>query len=442
MIRSASGFFLLLNFAFVFYGNASPQQEDGKPKFIIFSGSDWCLPCIRLERQVFSTDVFQEFAQENLDLIQADFPQRKKLEESQIVRNESLAEQYNPSGEFPKLCLVVTPGSMPIYFPASYSDPQSIISDIKKHLNPKQVYRRKLILMGSAFEFALVHEDSNSAEELLDLCVSETQRLESILSEWQDSSEVSEIIRKAGKASVAVSPELFGLTQRCVEISRITQGAFDISFRGVDVWRFDGRELEKWPATELIQRQISTVGFEKIELIEPNRIKLQQENMAIGFGAVGKGYAADYLKQLLISKGVSSGVINASGDLTTWGKRADGTDWNVGITNPNVPDGLLFGMKFSDRSIATSGSYEKYFTYQGKRYAHIIDPTTGLPISDKKSVSVISNSAELADALATAFFVMRTEVALDLAEQIPGVSCIIIDQEDEIHTTSDIDLKQ
>ncbi|MDZ7849017.1 MAG: FAD:protein FMN transferase [Owenweeksia sp.] len=113
--------------------------------------------------------------------------------------------------------------------------------------------------------------------------------------------------------------------------------------------------------------------------------------------------------------------------MITWGTRPNGSPWQVGISNPDTPELVQFGIPLENMAIATSGSYEKYFTHQGKRYAHIIDPKTGYPITDKKSVTVISPSAELSDALATAFFVLDTEVALNLASQLPQVYCLIID---------------
>ena len=435
-MKKAFLFLLLLSLAII----AGVPAQTSTPTLIIFSGSDWCLPCIRLEKEVFSKSEFTRFADQHLEVIRADFPQKTSLEPEIVRRNETLADQYNPDGYFPRICLIAGEDQNPVYLPEAIESPAHLISLIKPYLNTNKVYRRQAILMGSAFEFAIVHNNANEAETLLDQCIEETTRLEGILSEWRDSSEVSEVIRQAGKKPVRVSPEFFDLTLRCIKISEITQGAFDISFRGVNLWKFHGEELVEWPDSQAIKAQVALVGYDQIKLTEPDEIMLMKPGMAIGFGAVGKGYAADRLKEMLMDKGVTGGVINASGDLTTWGTRPDGSPWNVGITNPGFPDDLLFGLQLSDRSIATSGNYEKYFTFQGRRYAHIIDPKTGIPVTDKKSVSVISKSAELSDALATALFVLKTEIAIDLAEQLPGVSCIIIDNEDRVFATNDIEL--
>ena len=412
-----------------------------KPTLIIFSGSDWCLPCIRLEKEVFSTIAFQNFANEHLELIRADFPQRKVLEQKIQDRNESLAEKYNPEGIFPRICLINQGEDTPLYLPSTYENPESIIRDLMRHIKAPEVFRKKALLMGTAFEFSIVHENEEHAEQILNLCVEETRKIEGVLSEWMDSSQVSHINRLAGIQEVEVDDLLYNLTKRSIEISKITQGAFDISFGGMDVWKFEGQELESWPDEQDLKARLELIDYRKVRLTAPNKIMLEQKGMKIGFGAIGKGLVADLLKEQLIEMGVTAGVINASGDLTVWGKRPDGSDWNIGISNPDIRNDLLFGLKLDGRSIATSGSYEKYFNYQGKRYSHIIDPRTGLPVYDKKSVSVISPSAELSDALATAFFVLDTEISLDIAEQIPGVSCIIIDENDEVYTSNDIALE-
>jgi thiamine biosynthesis lipoprotein len=155
--------------------------------------------------------------------------------------------------------------------------------------------------------------------------------------------------------------------------------------------------------------------------------------MKIGFGAIGKGYAAERVKKLMLSKGVLSGVINASGDLTTWGRRVNGETWNIGIPNPENKDEIILWLPLDEKAIATSGDYEKYFTSDGKRYSHIINPVTGIPVVGSRSVSVVSDNAELSDALATAVAVMGLDVCLNLINQLSGVECIFIDNNGKLH---------
>ena len=164
--------------------------------------------------------------------------------------------------------------------------------------------------------------------------------------------------------------------------------------------------------------------------------------MKIAFGAIGKGYAADKAKKLLLSKGVKAGIINASGDMNTWGKQSNGEDWTIAITNPLNKEKAFAVLPISNAAVVTSGNYEKFVRFNGKRYSHIIDPRTGYPSSGIISASVFASSAELADALATSIFVMGSKVGLNRINQLPNIECIIIDEEGNIHTSNNININK
>ena len=167
---------------------------------------------------------------------------------------------------------------------------------------------------------------------------------------------------------------------------------------------------------------------------------LKLEGMKIGFGAIGKGYAADKAKSLLISKGVPSGIINASGDMNTWGKQPNGNEWKVAITNPMDKNKVFALLPITNGAVVTSGNYEKYVNFNGKRYTHIIDPRTGYPSTGIISVTVFAPKAELADALATSVFVMGKEAGLDRINQLPKIECIIIDDKGNITKSKNIEI--
>ena len=167
---------------------------------------------------------------------------------------------------------------------------------------------------------------------------------------------------------------------------------------------------------------------------------LKLKGMKIGFGAIGKGYAADKAKDLLISKGVLSGIINASGDMNTWGKQPNGKEWKVAITNPMDKNKVFALLPISNGAVVTSGNYEKYVKFNGKRFSHIIDPRTGYPSSGIISVTVFAPKAELADALATSVFVMGQEAGLDRINQLPKIECIIIDDKGNIIKSKNIEI--
>lgn len=298
-------------------------------------------------------------------------------------------------------------------------------------------FRREAHLMGSAFEFIVVAEEARG-EALLDACIREVKRIEVLLTEFSDDSQTALLNRASGRNSVEVDSETYTLLQRCITLSRLTQGAFDIT-AGVlkKLYNFKGG-VPAWPDPVLLRSVLQKVGYQHIKLLENNHVLLEKTGMHIAFGAVGKGYAADRVKVLLQKEGVDSAVINASGDLTAWGARADGSHWKVGIADPDDPARILLWLPVDRVSIATSGDYEQYFERNGVRYSHNIDPKTGFPVSGVKSVTVVSPSAELSDALATAVFVMGKEVGLHFISQLPETHCVIIDANNKVHVSENL----
>jgi len=264
-----------------------------------------------------------------------------------------------------------------------------------------------------------------------------------LISSWDPNSQTSAINAAAGDHPVRVDPELFGLIERSVGLSRLTDGAFDISYASLDkLWHFDG-SMTAMPAPAEISASVARVGYRKIILDKENySVFLPETGMKIGFGAIGKGYAADRARRLLETRGCAAGIINASGDLTAWGRQPSGEDWKVAITNPLNKEKAFAWLPIDGRAVVTSGSYEKFVRFDGVRYTHIIDPRTGYPATGVISATVLAPSAELADAIATSVFVMGVETGLDFINQLPGVDCVIVDEANHLHTSSGIDLQK
>ncbi len=307
----------------------------------------------------------------------------------------------------------------------------------------QEVYQKKLLLMGSDFGITVVAQNDSLAKGYINDAITEIKRIEKIISSWDNNSETTLINRNAGIKPVVVSEELFKLIQRAKLISKLTDGAFDISYASMDkIWKFDG-SMKQFPSEETIKKSVQKVGYQNIIMdAAKHTVFLKKKGMKIGFGAIGKGYAADKAKQLLINKGVKAGIINASGDMNTWGKQPDGSDWMVAITNPFNKQKAFGLLPLKQGAVVTSGSYEKYVFFNGKRYAHIIDPRTGIPATGIVSVSVFAPKAELADALATSVFVMGVQVGLDRINQMKNISCIIIDDKGKIFTSKNINIKK
>ncbi|WP_243473506.1 FAD:protein FMN transferase [Winogradskyella sp. MH6] len=306
----------------------------------------------------------------------------------------------------------------------------------------QQTFKETLKLMGSRFDITVVAKDSIEGKKFIKLAVDEIERIENLISSWDENSQTSKINRNSGIKAVEVDLELFQLIERAIAISHLTDGAFDISYASMDkIWKFDG-SMKEMPSEDEIKASVEKVGFKNIILDKSkNTVFLKLKGMKIGFGAIGKGYAADKAKELLMSKGVTAGIINASGDMNTWGKQPNGSEWKVAITNPLNKNKAFALLPINNSAVVTSGNYEKFVNFNGIRYSHIIDPRTGYPSSGIISVTVFAPKAELADALATSVFVMGKDTGLDRINQLPNIECIIIDDKGNIIKSKNIEIE-
>jgi len=306
-----------------------------------------------------------------------------------------------------------------------------------------RVHGRTARLMGNIFEIKIFNNESSHAEKCIDAAIAEIKRIEALLTTFHPQSQTNQINANAGIHPVKVDREVFELIERSIRISELTQGAFDISYGSIDkrFWNFDA-SMTSLPDKETAKRAVKLINYRNIFLERKESIVfLKEKGMRIGFGGIGKGYAADKAKQLLVDMGIESGIVNASGDLTAWGHQVDGKPWTIGIADPDTKNPFSF-LNITNMSVATSGNYEKYVTINGQRYSHTIDPRTGFPVTGVKSVTIISPYAELSDAMATPVMVMGTKVGLDLINQMKGIACIIVDEANRIHHSKNIALTQ
>lgn len=287
---------------------------------------------------------------------------------------------------------------------------------------------RSLTLMGSQFDLTVFDKDSLSAEKAIDKAILEITRIENLISEWRPETQVSEVNRNAGIKAVKVDKELIDLTKTARRFSELTDGAFDISIAAMDkIWKFDGT-METLPDSEVIRSSIRNIGYKNIEIDTLNStIFLKHKGMKIGFGSIGKGYAADRARTILKQDGVMGGIINASGDMSIWGTQANGEAWAIGVNNPFRPEKVAAVIqKREEISITTSGNYEKFVEIDGKRYSHIINPKTGMPSSGLTSVTVIGPDATTANGFSTSLMVLGKKKARKLMKQFPNYSYVLI----------------
>lgn len=306
-----------------------------------------------------------------------------------------------------------------------------------------QRHNKVVKLMGSRFEITAIHDDPQFAWDAINAAIAEITRIEKLISSWDPNSQTSEIIRQAGVQPVKVDKELFDLISRALQISKITDGAFDISYASMDrIWKFDG-SMTEMPNAEFVALAASKINYKNILLNAGDQtVFLKEKGMKIGFGAIGKGYATQKAKELMRQMGIENGVVNASGDLIAWGKDVNNQIFKVGIADPQNKEKMLSWLNIEDAAVVTSGDYERFVMFEGIRYAHIIDPRTGYPTTGIKSVTIITANPELADAISTSVFVLGEQKGLQLINQLPGVECLIITDSDELKTSNNLTLNQ
>ncbi|MCF0039813.1 FAD:protein FMN transferase [Dyadobacter fanqingshengii] len=303
--------------------------------------------------------------------------------------------------------------------------------------------KRTTMLMGGRFDITIVAKDSAAAEANIDAVIAEITRIENLISDWKPTSQVSAVNANAGIRPVKVGREVFDLTERAIALSKLTKGAFDISFAAMDrIWKFDG-SMTEMPTAEAIAKSVEKVGYQNIVLDKTHTtIFLKKKGMKIGFGALGEGYATDQCRDMMLKKGIKAGIVNGSGDMSAWGRQPDGSDWVIGITDPNRQGELFAVVPLRQGAVVTSGSYEKFVVFNDKRYSHIINPATGYPATGLTSVTVFGPSAEQANGFSTSLMVMGKDTGMKLINDFPEFSCIMITDGGEVITSKNFDISE
>ncbi|HUH33225.1 MAG TPA: FAD:protein FMN transferase, partial [Daejeonella sp.] len=239
-----------------------------------------------------------------------------------------------------------------------------------------EVYKRVLKLMGNRFEITVISQDEQWAQQRIEEAIAEIQRIENLLTTFSSQSETSLINENAGVKPTKVSQEVFDLIKRSIRISELTGGAFDLTYGSLDkrFWNFDTK-MTSLPDAKSARETVKLIDYRKIVLDdEESSVYLTMRGMRIGFGGIGKGYAADRAKDILVKNGVTSGIVNAAGDLIAWGNQPNGQPWTAGIADPDASNKIFSRLNISNLAIATSGNYEKYAVIDGQKYSHTIDP--------------------------------------------------------------------
>lgn len=299
------------------------------------------------------------------------------------------------------------------------------------------VHRRAMRLMGIIFEISVVADNEIWANERIDNAFVEIARIEKLLANNNQQSQATLINNYAGVAPVKVNQEVYNLIDRSLKISELTHGAFDITCGSVDrqLWEFTS-SMTVLPDAQTAKHAVRLVNYRNVILNPQNTtVFLKEKGMKIDFSGIGKGYVTDRVKYLLQIQGVSSGVVNATDNLITWGSQPNGDPWTVSAAAPMQNISPIANLNISNMAVVTSGINDAYAIINGKKYTQTIDPKTGLPVSGINSVSILSPSAELADAMGKPVMVMGVKVGLNLINRLNQVACIITNHRKKIYTS-------
>ena len=295
----------------------------------------------------------------------------------------------------------------------------------------KSPIQRSQLLMGTLVDISISSTDPESANRAADLAFDEIRRIEKIMSTYIPESEISQINDSAGKEWMNVHPELLYVIQEALRYSRLSEGAFDISFKPLTrIWSF---KEESWPPERKeVEDVLPLINYENVLIDEQGRIRLKHPGMSIGLGGIAKGYAVDRAMAVLEEQGISHAIVNAGGDMRIAGRHSEERPWRVGIQDPRNPSAFMTSLSVTDSALTTSGDYEKFFVFNGKRYHHLLDPQTGFPAMGCQSVTILCPTAMMADAMATAVFILGPEKGMALIRRLTELEGMIVDLQGKI----------
>lgn len=297
---------------------------------------------------------------------------------------------------------------------------------------------RSEVLMGTVVDVKLY--DSND-EKILDRAFEKVKDLEKTLSINENGTLVDEINENAGIKPVKVDDDTYNIVKKGIEYAKLSNGLFDISVGPiVKLWNI-GLPEAKVPTQDEINEKLPLIGYSDIELNENDKtVFLKRTGMMIDLGGIAKGYTADVISNILTEEGVKSAIINLGGNVFTHGKKVNGDDWNVGIQNPfSERGGIIGSIKTSNKSIVTSGIYERYIEKDGVKYHHILSPKTGYPYENEiAGITIISDTSADGDALSTSVFAMGVEEGMKFVNSIDGIDAIFITKDNKVYITDGI----
>jgi len=292
--------------------------------------------------------------------------------------------------------------------------------------------------MGAEVRVTVWTTDEAAARAAMDAVFAEFDRLDALLSVWKPGSDVQRINAASGGAPVRVSADTLAVVRAAQQTSAITDGKFDITFGALsDVWKFEHDQDNRLPSDDQIAARLPHVDYQAVRVDEAaHTIALARAGVRIHLGGIGKGYAVDRAIAVLRERGLRDFLIQSGGDLYAAGQPGD-RPWKLGINDPRgAPDESFATIELRDRTLSTSGDYERFFVKDGQRYHHLLDPDTGRPARGSRSVTIVAPTATEADGLSTGVFILGPDKGMALVERLPDVEGVIVTADNRVLISS------
>ena len=310
-----------------------------------------------------------------------------------------------------------------------------------------KMYKESRTLMDTYCTITVVSPSKERAAEAIDKGFVEIKKLELLLNYFSDRSEITAINKAAGIRPVKVSRETLDMMRKTLEISKATRGTFDPTLAPIiKLWDFSKKRLDNSvPDSRVIKDILKLVDYRKIEINNKSEVFLAKKGMEIDLGGIAKGYAADKAMEAIKAEGIKAALVAVAGDIRGFGSSTTRNAWKVGIQDPRPETGsekpwedIFASLYLEDMAISTSGDYQRFFIKDGKRYHHILDPSTGFPAeSDLLSASVIAPEGYIADGLSTAVFALGAEKGMALLKAM-GVEGVLVNSNRKVFITEGI----
>jgi thiamine biosynthesis lipoprotein len=303
---------------------------------------------------------------------------------------------------------------------------------------PAALVERTKLAMGSELRVSAWTTDEPRALSAFEEVFYEFDRLENLMSVWREGSDVLRLNAAAGEHPVPVSEEVRDVLRLASEAGDLTGGKFDITFGALsDLWKFDHDQDNRIPDPAEVRKRLPLIDYKAVDVDgRSGTAFIAHKGMRVHLGGIGKGYAVDRGVDTLHRRGINDFMIQAGGDLYVSGQHGD-RPWRVSIRDPRGPaDKSFAALDLSNGTFSTSGDYERAFLKDGRRYHHIIDPDLGEPARGCRSVTLVTERAVLADALATGVFILGPKNGMALIERLPGVEGVIVSDTNEVLVSS------